>query len=99
MILAIIYFAVVILTIAGTWRIFEKAGQPGWGCSYLQPVSLYSGGTKTRLVDCHVFHSSRKHRIYDYDIPRNFNKFWKRCRQHHRNDTPSVHLHSNVRFR
>lgn len=32
MILVIIYLAVAILTIAGTWRIFEKAGQPGWGC-------------------------------------------------------------------
>lgn len=30
--IAVIYLAVVILTIVGTWRIFEKAGQPGWGC-------------------------------------------------------------------
>ena len=31
MIGAIIYLAVLILVIAGMWRIFEKAGQPGWG--------------------------------------------------------------------
>lgn len=31
MIFVVIYLAVLILMIAGMWRIFEKAGQPGWG--------------------------------------------------------------------
>lgn len=31
MIIIILYLAIIILVIAGMWRIFEKAGQPGWG--------------------------------------------------------------------
>ena len=31
MIGVIIYLAILILVLAGMWRIFEKAGQPGWG--------------------------------------------------------------------
>lgn len=31
MIFVVIYLAVLILMLAGMWRIFEKAGQPGWG--------------------------------------------------------------------
>ena len=31
-IVPIIYLAVVVLMIAGMWRVFTKAGQPGWGC-------------------------------------------------------------------
>lgn len=32
MISAIIYLAIVVLMIVGMWKVFEKAGQPGWGC-------------------------------------------------------------------
>ena len=28
---SIIYLAIVVLVIAGIWKTFEKAGQPGWG--------------------------------------------------------------------
>jgi len=31
-ILGLIYLAVVILCIAGAWKMFKKAGKPGWGC-------------------------------------------------------------------
>lgn len=31
-ILPIVYLAVVVLLIASVWRVFTKAGQPGWGC-------------------------------------------------------------------
>lgn len=31
MIGAIIYLVVLILVLAGMWRMYEKAGQPGWG--------------------------------------------------------------------
>ena len=27
----IIYFAFTVLVLVGTWKTFEKAGQPGWG--------------------------------------------------------------------
>lgn len=27
----LVYLAVVIVAIAGTWKTFEKAGEPGWG--------------------------------------------------------------------
>ena len=32
MIGTIIYLAIVVVVIAGLWKTFEKAGQPGWGC-------------------------------------------------------------------
>src|ERR1700761_5402067 len=32
LILAIFVLAIVIFVIAGLWKIFEKAGQPGWAC-------------------------------------------------------------------
>ena len=32
MIGSIIYLAIVVIVIAGMWKTFEKAGQPGWGC-------------------------------------------------------------------
>jgi hypothetical protein len=28
----ILYFGVIILVIAGNWKIYEKAGKPGWAC-------------------------------------------------------------------
>jgi len=31
-ILVIIYIAVIVLMIAAQWKIFEKAGKPGWAC-------------------------------------------------------------------
>ncbi len=31
LILLVIFFAILILVIAGFWKMFEKAGQPGWG--------------------------------------------------------------------
>lgn len=32
MIGTLIYLAIVVVVLAGLWKIFEKAGQPGWGC-------------------------------------------------------------------
>lgn len=32
MIGSIIYLAILVVIIAGVWKTFEKAGQPGWGC-------------------------------------------------------------------
>lgn len=32
MIGTLIYLAIIVLIIAGYWKTFEKAGQPGWGC-------------------------------------------------------------------
>ena len=34
MIGSIIYLAIVVIVIAGMWKTFEKAGQPGWGCIF-----------------------------------------------------------------
>lgn len=31
LIVIIIYFAVIILVLAGVWKMFKKAGRPGWG--------------------------------------------------------------------
>ena len=31
-ILIIFYFAFVIFVIVGVWKVYEKAGQPGWAC-------------------------------------------------------------------
>lgn len=28
----VIYIALIVLIIAGLWKVFTKAGQPGWGC-------------------------------------------------------------------
>ena len=28
----VVYFGVIIVTIMGMWRVFEKAGHPGWAC-------------------------------------------------------------------
>src|SRR5262245_6389973 len=30
--LMVVYIGVVILTLAGTWKAFAKAGEPGWAC-------------------------------------------------------------------
>lgn len=30
-IISVLYLAVAILTIVGYWKVYEKAGQPGWG--------------------------------------------------------------------
>jgi hypothetical protein len=32
MIVSIVYLAMVVAIIAGIWKVFVKAGQPGWGC-------------------------------------------------------------------
>ncbi len=31
MIVLVIYLAIIVLVIAGMWKVFTKAGQPGWG--------------------------------------------------------------------
>lgn len=31
-IFAIIYIAIIVAVIAGGWKMFTKAGQPGWAC-------------------------------------------------------------------
>ena len=31
-IIVIIYLALIVVVIAGMWKMFEKAGQPGWAC-------------------------------------------------------------------
>lgn len=36
MIFSIIYLAIVVVTIAGDWKMFEKAGKPGW--AFLVPI-------------------------------------------------------------
>ncbi len=28
----VVYFGVILVTIMGMWRVFEKAGHPGWAC-------------------------------------------------------------------
>jgi hypothetical protein len=28
----IVYLAIVVVVMAGVWKMFEKAGKPGWGC-------------------------------------------------------------------
>ncbi len=32
MIFLVVWLGVIVLTIAGCWKTFVKAGQPGWGC-------------------------------------------------------------------
>ena len=32
MFILVIYLAIIVLCIAGLWKMYEKAGQPGWGC-------------------------------------------------------------------
>ena len=32
MIGTILYLAILIAALVGMWKMFEKAGQPGWGC-------------------------------------------------------------------
>ncbi|CAG0976460.1 hypothetical protein PHYC_01529 [Phycisphaerales bacterium] len=32
MIIVIVYLAILVLVIAGFWKVFTKAGQPGWAC-------------------------------------------------------------------
>lgn len=32
LIIGIFYLAIIVLIIAGMWKTFEKAGQPGWAC-------------------------------------------------------------------
>ena len=32
LILLLAYFALIIVAIAGQWKMFEKAGKPGWAC-------------------------------------------------------------------
>jgi len=32
MIIIILYLAIIIVAIAAQWKVFEKAGQPGWAC-------------------------------------------------------------------
>ncbi|MCD8044297.1 MAG: DUF5684 domain-containing protein [Tannerellaceae bacterium] len=36
MIFSIIYLAIIVVTIAGGWKMFEKAGKPGW--AFLVPI-------------------------------------------------------------
>jgi hypothetical protein len=39
-IIGIIYLAVIVLTVAGMWKVFTKAGQPGWA-AIVPIVNLY----------------------------------------------------------
>lgn len=41
----IIIFAVVVLTLAATWKVFEAAGRPGWACL----VPFYQGWTLAKI--------------------------------------------------
>ena len=65
MIGSIIYLAIVVIAIAGMWKTFEKAGQPGWGC--IIPIyNIYlmtKISSQTGLVGDHVFHSVGKYCI------------------------------------
>lgn len=40
MIGSIIYLAIVVISIAGMWKTFEKAGQPGWDVSFRFTTSI-----------------------------------------------------------
>lgn len=44
---SIIYLAIMVLTIAGMWKTFEKAGQPGWGCL----IPIYNIYLMTKMTD------------------------------------------------
>jgi hypothetical protein len=39
-VLLIVWLGIVILMIASMWRIFTKAGQPGWGCIIPYTMSI-----------------------------------------------------------
>ena len=54
MIGSIIYLAIVVIVIAGMWKTFEKAGQPGWGCI----IPIYNIYLMTK-----IFHSVGKYCI------------------------------------
>lgn len=65
MIGSIIYLAIVVIVIAGMWKTFEKAGQPGWGCI----IPIYNIYLMTKIAakpawwGDHVFHSVGKYCI------------------------------------
>ena len=40
MIFLVIYLVIIVLVIAGMWKVFTKAGQPGWAC-IVPFVNLY----------------------------------------------------------
>jgi len=42
--ITIIYIAIIVLAIAGVWKVFEKAGQPGWAA--IIPIYNYYIMTK-----------------------------------------------------
>jgi len=45
-ILIVIYLAVIVLLIASMWKVFEKAGQPGWAAI----VPIYNGIIMLKIV-------------------------------------------------
>ena len=62
----IFYFVVVILMIASMWKIFTKAGEPGWAAIVpiynlvvlLKIIDKHSGGWGHTVVD-HIFQSDK----------------------------------------
>src|SRR5437667_3746516 len=60
----IIWLAVVVLMIASMWKIFTKAGQPGWASliPIYKHIRLVQDRGSTRLVGDFVFHSIRQFR-------------------------------------
>ena len=62
--LILVYLAIAVLAIAGTWKTFVKAGQPGWGVLipiYKHLPSRQGRGT-ARMVAHPVVCPHREHR-------------------------------------
>ena len=47
LLLVLLYLAVIVLTIAGLWGVFAKAGQPGWAAI----VPIYNAYIMVKIID------------------------------------------------
>jgi hypothetical protein len=46
LVILVIYLAIIVLVIAGMWKMFTKAGQPGWGAI----IPIYNGYLLLKIV-------------------------------------------------
>lgn len=46
LVILVIYLAIIVLVIAGMWKMFTKAGQPGWGAI----IPFYNGYLLLKIV-------------------------------------------------
>jgi hypothetical protein len=46
LLILVIYIAIIVLVIAGMWKMFTKAGQPGWGAI----IPIYNGYLLLKIV-------------------------------------------------